>query len=164
VHSLLGLKGTVFQKQGYFLWMVEWFPVSHISRKFFDASIKLTYPNNSENAYWKTLLIIPSTVIGRFSLVSISHWMPGKSAKFTCHRRHFRMSFNSWWLSVRIFRVKIGAVGSLKWFTERFSHFRISKGKFIEGSKKIYSNCSITRCQKFMLTIRAYTESNLPMN
>jgi hypothetical protein len=61
------------------------------------------------------LLRIPFSVIGRCSIVPTSHWLQGKYARITCHRR----------LPVSIFSVKIAALEFFMRITGRI--YKISK-------------------------------------
>jgi hypothetical protein len=68
----------------------------------------------------ETLLRIPFSVIGRCSLVPISHWLLGKFARTNLSQAASGMNLqNHRWLPVCIFNVKIVALGSLKRITGR---------------------------------------------
>jgi hypothetical protein len=84
---------------------------------FLLPSLKLL--TNFENAYL-TLLGIPSSVIGRCSLVPTSYWIQGKFARITLFQAASCMILqNHRRLPVSIFSVKIAALGSLKRVTGR---------------------------------------------
>jgi hypothetical protein len=59
----------------------------------------------------ETLLRIPFSVIGRCSLVPASNWLQGKCARINLSQADFTESHAT---SLRIFSVKISALGSLK--------------------------------------------------
>ena len=68
----------------------------------------------------ETLLMISSSVIGRFSPVSVSHWMGWKTRKIDFLQAAFGTIFHDHRrVSEWIYNVKMAAVGSLKRVTER---------------------------------------------
>ncbi len=95
----------------------------------------------------KTLLRIPSSVIGPCSLVPTSYWMQGKCARINLSQAASGMILkNHRRLPVSIYSVKIAALGSLK---------RVTGRKVItkEEAKTLRLIFSSTKKQKLLKTI-----------